>query len=702
MRAARRTRIRLGTAAGPPRGRPRRTSLAALLAATWLAAVPAGRVGAVACPTGGAKVKVCINNPTGTTTPSITVSGAAIYPQGVTCTGPPPVSGSYSQTLTVGPNSTQCTSAIPANGLLTGLYVHRINVTSTKQDQYQKGAVLFTSSPTAIARVDWTYFPNVIRVGASGDAGGGSCPLNSPASGTCDVRSAITAANAVIGTTPVLVQFNVSPGTLSGTNLTISRTNVTLDGTDVNGNPRIVGDPNAAAAGTQGPFPTVLDFGGSSGFRLTADGITLQGLDLRQNPGSESALAHLIWNQGQITGTVVRATRLDAGTDVDCLNIPGSCAEQFDLVQVPGRSLAAATPDIVLDNVEARSAVDKGLQLGSNTWTQINRSWIRNNFHANIQALSVDELSLDSSVIERAGLRASDDKQVDTAAHGLNLLTDGFVVSTGTIIRNNVVNGVRASGVVEYRPKNDYICGNGSDGLLTVPSGGIGPDINGFGGVTASYNQASGANIVDSVANLADDSSFTANADCGLAGDTSIEVYAANNQWRDGPPPSDACGDVDSAGEQDETNMAITLIGTNPTNALLLGQTVRVLGAGFNSITGNPLAGAAGCETGFGNLDAGQSQSCCNMTARANGCGTGGQNPIDDNGNCVEIRGYNGTWYASAVKSVTPAMIEAQIPVGTFPCMGGQPTEQVSVCKKAMGAAKICQVINYCSNAVSF
>jgi hypothetical protein len=134
---------------------------------------------------------------------------------------------------------------------------------------------------------------------------------------------------------------------------------------------------------------------------------------------------------------------------------------------------------------------------------------------------------------------------------------------------------------------------------------------------------------------------------------------------------------------------------------------MRALGTGFNSIDGNPLAPPSmGCDTGFGNLDPGQSQSCCNATTRANTCGSGGQNPLSGAGNCVEIRGHNGIWNASAVKSVTPAMIEAQVPgAPVFPCLGGQAVEQVSVCKRsspASGSTAICDVVDYCTNAIPF
>lgn len=196
--------------------------------------------------------------------------------------------------------------------------------------------MLYAAPGNPTPRVDWTYFPSVITVTQAGDASSGSCPVNGTSS-TCSVRKAVTVANGVSGTNPVLIQFTTSPGTMSGGNLTLNRTNLTLDGTDGNGNPWIVGDPSAAAAGNQDPIPRMMNFNLAGGLRLSADNITLKGLDIKQTPsaGTLTQFAHLIQHTTAVQGTMIVASRLDGGTTSNC--IPASnCSAAFDLVNLPG------------------------------------------------------------------------------------------------------------------------------------------------------------------------------------------------------------------------------------------------------------------------------------------------------------------------------------------------------------------------------
>jgi len=105
-----------------------------------------------------------------------------------------------------------------------------------------------------------------------------------------------------------------------------------------------------------------------------------------------------------------------------------------------------------------------------------------------------------------------------------------------------------------------------------------------------------------------------------------------------------------------------------PSDAMWGGQTLRVMGDKFDAIEGNRVGD--GCVKGFIGTGAWngsgtpQAASCCKRTARANGCTA----PIT--GNCVELRDRAGVWKSLTVKSVTPRMLEAEMPSGTFACIG--------------------------------
>lgn len=684
------------------RGKWRRPAIVLVVALAAMAAVTPG--GAISCPSGGAKVEVCVNNPATTTSPSITVSGSYI-PGEATCLGPnPPIVGTYSYTSTYPPGQT-CTTLPSSNGIFSGMFRHRINVSSTTQDQYQQGVVMYSTGTRS--RVEWTFFPKVMTVSQAGSAGSGSCPFNFVTS-NCDIRKAIDEANADNGNSdPILIRFTTSPGVLAPGNLTITRTNLTIDGTDSNGNPWIVGDANAAAAGSQDPFPTVLHMAQASGIRISADNVTLQGLEIKHDLSfGGNPLSHLVRHlSGSFTGTVLKSVRLDHATTDDCVS--GTCTEIFDLVNIPNRAASSGTPDVTLINVEARSAIDQGIQLGTNTFADIQRSWIRNNYKGNISAAGPNRVEIERSVIERAGLRATDDRLVQSNAAGISISSAGTLETNGNIVRNNAYFGVSASGLTDIRPMEDSVCGNGAHGFYTSSAGGT-PSVTGFGGLGYTYNQGNGANVVQddfSAVSLNNDSVLTSNALCGLWNNWSGDpVVATNNQWSGSAPYPDTCvgsapGDVTVDPVQNHRGAGMTVDSVFPSNVILKGQTLRVQGTIFNAIDGNPPASAA-CTTGVngsGGSSGGQANSCCNKTTRSNKCSELHEPGGFANGNCVELRNGTGGWTQSVpVRSVSPAMLEVEIP-NTFTCLGGS-AEKVSVAKSITAGGTIRQETDYCTN----
>lgn len=225
---------------------------------------------------------------------------------------------------------------------------------------------------------------------------------------------------------------------------------------------------------------------------------------------------------------------------------------------------------------------------------------MRNNYFDNVRADGA-VVHLEHSVVERAGLRPSDDlgMTLTSAARGVHLTETGSagtrLETNGSIIRNNRSHGIEASGFTDVVPENDAYCGNGGIGLRTRADGsGDIPSLTSFGGLAAVYNNGNGVRVAQdefTVASLNNDSAFASNAQCGLFNEWLDDpVSAVNNQWRevDGEIP-DTCedeggGPVDIDPQQAEDNVPIFVDSTFPSNAMIKGQTIQVLGSGFNAI----------------------------------------------------------------------------------------------------------------------
>ncbi len=589
--------------------------------------------------------------------------------------------------------------------------MHRIQVASTTQNQFAQRPVLANAPTTPVTRIDWDYMPDVITVNVAGDSGSGTCPVDAISSPpTCDIRTALTAANNVSGTQPVLIQFTASPGTLTGVNLQIQRRRLTLDGTDANGNPWIVGDANAAAAGSVDPIARVLEFSVNRGVRIDADDVTLKGLEIRQSQDPNTVSnAKLVYQLANRTGTRLEAVRLNGDNMISCGNPSVDCSSFiFSLVRVEAQTSAPTARSMTLQNVDARAGAFAGLEMLRNTDVLVQKSWLRNSYQSNLRA-DAATLTLVRSTLEGAGRRASDGVSMVAGAPGLRLtisvpdLSGATYTGTENIIRNNNAAGFAASGNAHVRAGGDSYCGNGGSGFTSaVGPSSFRPAVTGQGRRGTTYNTLHGARVAqDDFSQVAfnDDSVFARNGQCGLFNEsTDFAVSAVNNQWDD--PLYDTCVGASGVGlvtytpEQNEDTVPIAISGTFPSNVILVGQTVQIAGTGFNAIRGNPAATAPVCANGPG----GATVSCCRKSERANRC-AGVNTPMDGDGNCVEFRTGTGNWYAAKVRAVTPGMLESEVPWNAFTCLGNS-GEKVRVSKTFAGFMQVDDQA-YCDNTAA-
>jgi CSLREA domain-containing protein len=659
----------------------------------------------VACPGSGALVTVMVNNPTTGTISGVTLSGSIAGGSiaNLTCTG---ASLTYTKAVSLAPGPNPI--VVPTSGGLdTGYWTHKVTAPSG-QIQYQKGAVMVNATP---ATVNFTYFPTAITVNRSDDISG-SCPTN------CTLRNAITAANAVSGTLPVLIQFSSSlanPTTVTMTQLTamtLTRGNITIDGTYSTGEPWIVGDQTAAAAGNQDRFPRVIDLAGRTQFRVNSNANAFKGLSIKNTTAGGVQTQQLIIHDATTArfGTMITSVKIDAGNTV----CSGGCTDGWDLV-VDAKGDAIHT-GVTLNNVEGLAAVDKGLELAGGAVGVVYNSWLHHNEQGNVGVAGVGSFAeADYSTIERAGLSPVDDYLLGNPAPGITLAGNtSTVITVQNVVRNNSSHGLVAQDNSNVQPGGDYFCGNGVsgpntwNGLSTVSNTNGAPNVNGSGGIVTAYNQGHGVQVAfsqinDNDVHLNNDSAFVSNALCGLLNASPIQgtISARGNQWKEAAPPfSDICvaGSVDYTAYKSGANQAMSLnaIPTFPSNVIRKGQTIRVQGVGFNGIAGNPTA--SGCVTGTnGSGSGGQASSCCNKPTKANTCAASPPH-TPTSGNCVELLGTSGTWKQPPVYSLTPTTIVSEIPDSTFGCVGTL-GEQVAVTKLNSQGVPVLSVGQYCTNA---
>ncbi|MFI5364030.1 MAG: hypothetical protein ACHQ4J_00250 [Candidatus Binatia bacterium] len=640
-----------------------------------------------------------VTNPDPTiTVPSVTVSGnGAIF---LTCAGNL-TTDQYSQTITnLMPGEMR---RVTISKLTTGEWNHAISA-GVLQNQHQRGIVLVSSS--ANATVKWTVFPAVITVNSAGE-GFSQCLINQTST-TCKLRDAFAQAiqhNSYPGE-QWLIQLAVSPGTLSGGSLIFdanlgdytTTASITLDGTDASGNPWIVGDANAAAAGDQSPFTNVVDFHNSGGFVFRTSNNTIQGLAIKNTvPSGQMQATYLVSVQNFSPGqsypqnNLLRSVQIDGGNRLDC-GCPApscGCSPPIDLINVDEAGvLPPPQPSLTVVNVEGFAGLDKGVKAADNGSVVVNDSWIHHNYRGGIQATfsttgnSAGIVTVNRNVIENSGLRyingspppgpgtptpTPDNHQVDSAANGLASHAAGSTLtSSGNVSQINFQHGAIVDNTSSLKETNDYLCGNGTNGVAA--SAGGSPTV--FGqGIAAAYNNSYGVALASfSQADFgggplgsSGNNAFVQNASGCDFQNLATAVNAEKDQWTNGSPRTCGSGTVNTAPVQkgnDPNTLGVS--STFPGNAFLPGQTIRIYGSGFNADGGNP-APSGGC---VGGMDA--FKSCCLTVANNNTCsGTHTPPPPPtpgSSGNCVEYQSSAGTITQLTVTAVTPAMAVAAVP----------------------------------------
>jgi hypothetical protein len=650
---------------------------------------------AIPCPGDGAKVRVIINNSTTSTGHQVTISGHQI-PGQATCVG---ASDSYSTTVTLSLTGNNEFVVPASRGLASGMWVHRISG-ATGQAQHQKGMVVFTSTSGDYTKVNWTFYPTVATVNRAGDTAVGTCLPD------CTFRQAINLANLFVslGLGPTLVQFSLSPGIMTQTSDITIADSITIDGTNFDGNPKIVGDALAAAQGSQDPFPRQLDLANKTRLIIGGDDVTIKGLAILNTGGSPLNDA-LVESTG--ANTRIEAVQLDGGTGGSC----DTAAQNFDLIRISG-----ASPSEIV-NVEGRAARSNGLRLSpADAPNEVRDSWLHHNCASGVQANGV---ILTRNVIELSGRRLSNNQLLLDEAVGILGDAGSEIGTNANLIRNNASFGIDVQHVLPLTLENDAVCGNGSTGIAitgtsssqTVRGTGLGSVYNAdevdvfppFGNTGLTFAGSFQTGTLD----FDDNSAFTANLGCGLNNTSSTQVFADNNQWRDATSSCtsspDYCGgpiDCDVV----QSPVAVNLVldpdePTYPTNALLKGQTLRVQGVGFNAIAGNPLHDPDGagslpaiCSIGTSDLS---SSNCCRLKSKANVCEGGSPPAPHSNGStCVALRNAVGQWQALPVTSVTPTTIVAEISGAGYGCVGGA-GEMLRVVKQGSGGP-IAREVSYC------
>lgn len=240
---------------------------------------------------------------------------------------------------------------------------------------------------------------------------------------------------------------------------------------------------------------------------------------------------------------------------------------------------------------------------------------------------------------------------------------------------------------------------------IFVEAGATGTILN-ANGVGAVYNAQRGVRLAagpDNVGSFGPSGAYVNNQNtgggCDVENTSTTAVTLGNSQWTNNSPRTCGSGTVTVPTVQNPVTVAIPdEIAVEPTNVILTGQTVRLLGAGFNAVAGNAVLD--GCVIG----DNPTTNACCVKGPRlANTCaGTG--NPPAGGGQCVEIRNRYGEWFPMTVSALNPSMVVTAIPQigsGTLLQCTGDSLEGDALIRvvKKVGGGQDAGVARFCSNA---
>jgi hypothetical protein len=275
----------------------------------------------------------------------------------------------------------------------------------------------------------------------------------------------------------------------------------------------IVGDPNAQQAGNEDPIARVVDLKSVTSFRIASSNNTIQGLDIRNTLPSATAeqTPNIIFIRrptvagasptptpgGPPFNNRINAVLIDGGNRSSC-QATGSCTGNRDLINVDGTG-NTSTPAVIVSKVRGHSGLDKGVKVASGGVMQVQDSWFHNNYAGGLQATQHGWLRAYRNTVEQSGRRVTDAFQVDAGANGISSNSGAGNVSVvetdGNVVRNNVLLGSTANSTAEFIARNDYLCGNGANGIRAISTvSGTGPLVI-ASGLGSAYNGIHGATV---------------------------------------------------------------------------------------------------------------------------------------------------------------------------------------------------------------
>ncbi|HEX7409130.1 MAG TPA: hypothetical protein VF515_15980 [Candidatus Binatia bacterium] len=617
---------------------------------------------------------VRVNNPTGVPQ-SVTLAGSVLT---ASCIGG---ATGYAATVICGVGTTDC---LTTSGLTSGIWTHQVSVGA--QNQFSKSIVV-DADPNGIPNtISWVVFSTVLSVDRTDDVATNPTPQcpSAPGTQTCTLRQAMSAG--ATAAAPLLIQFDPTvfpagtPTTIQltqSTRLAIAGAQMTIDGTDPNGDPTFPGDPYNRIV--------LLPANGAT-FVFSNQGARLAGLFLQRALLADGATPGDIitfnGSGGQTQQNVVANCKIDGGgSSLTTKSTAHDCVEGFG-----GAGLNWSSANLI-QNTELTACPDKGVKATTLAYLTVQDSWVHHNIGGGIQATLSGNVEADRNVIEFNGYNAT--VQVFTngngvAANGANAVvapttpdTPSVLQTNGNVLRNNSSRGISVQELSDAVITNDFTCGatnsaaSGQNGIAifnstTSPASAI------VRGTASVYNGRNGATITDqSTGDFGQTSpdggnnAFTQNATNAALGGHNFDnstspqttLPAPGNQWQhcyadpanpaatcDGNISLDINGPVSVSPPQpyraDGNTLTVVIQSFAPTKATA-GDLVRITGSGFNAIDGYPPGG-----------------DCTTTVQQSNSC-----NPIA--GTCVQYEASPEQWVDLPVQAVTPAEIVVRMPPGT-------------------------------------
>lgn len=635
---------------------------------------------------------------------TVTVSGTALVPS---CAGG---AASYSTSATCGVGLTDC---VTLTGLASGLWTH--HVVSGVQQQATK-SILISGDPNGVPNaVSWMLFNTVLTVDRTDDVTSDPAPQcpSAPGTQTCTLRKAMAAGARVSG--PLLVQFDGTvfpagtPTTLQLTqagSLPIAGLQMTIDGTDLNGDPTFRGDPYNRIV--------LLPSSGST-FVFSNQSARVAGLFLQRptlaNGATPGDILRFDGTVGVSSNNLVLNCKVTGGGE--SLTVKSAAHDCIEGFGGAGADWDHANRVI---NTEIAACPDKAAKVTTLAHLVVQDSWIHHNIGGGLQATFSGNVEADRNLIEFNGYNAGAQVFYEAnglAANGANQTlspttptTPSVLQTNGNVIRNNSSRGISAQELSIAIVTNDFSCGafnsgtSGQNGIAIINSttdtaSGV------VRGTTVAYNGRNGATVASqSTIDLgqggadAGNNAFTQNATNPILGghnvddsSTQTNIPAAGNQWQrcyatpsnpaaicDGNLAPDFSGSVVASTPQphrgDALSVPLAIQNFTPTKAKAA-DVVRIVGYGFNAIDAYPAGG-----------------DCIQTPPLSNTC-----NPVL--GNCVQYEASPGQWVDLSVISVTPTQIVAQLPP-TFTC--AHPTA-VRVQRVDFTGALVTATGTFCTNS---